>query len=543
MPTTAPRVCVVSPSLDGYFAGGGDNILVLRPKAGVVSIAEECERRNFTPDLLIQEEVLAPRVVLQDLEALDCPKLFWALDPHLNFYWHRHYAKLFDVVASTQKDWAEALRNAGHPNTAWVTWWGQDCPWHPFLTRSNQISFVGRITRFRPVRKRFAEFLQSRFHARIETDIPYKEMLALYGDTQFAPNEAIASEINMRLFQASAAGCLVFNQGHAPGIEELLEPGKEVEIFDDVFELEDKLAYAIAHPKQYMEKARRAYEAVRARHMAVHRAEALLSLVSSAPRTALTGQDADLQLQLCLAQLFLAYLIPIKSARVIKGLARHIHHAEAAALTLRIFWSIQAKDEAQKAVIYALTQHTHENSLDFNLTGATIALQCGMWDIAKAFWYRQCNADGIPSIPIHDPNDLLIHFAEQCLKHGKLSTLGFPSNREEHLPSTALDLFAEAISKDINNHKLARQFEAALSRHPGLELERIGLLSNISLHYRDDWRLGLKLAELNARAFRRKHALEEFELANIAAQQLGKKDAFQSTLRHREQSSWLSKQI
>ncbi|WP_027184054.1 glycosyltransferase [Desulfovibrio inopinatus] len=529
-----PRVCVVSPGLDGYFAGGGEHILVLHPKPGVISIAEECERRKFTPDLLIQQEILAPRVILKDLDALQCPKLFWALDPHLNFYWHRHYAKLFDVVASTQKNWAEALRQDGHPHTDWVTWWGQDRPWQPFHKRHNTVTFVGRITQYRPVRKRFADFLQKRFHARIETEIPYADMLALYGDTRFAPNEGISSEINMRLFQATAAGCLVFNQDRTPGLEDLLEPGREIETFEDVFDLEDKLAHAIAHPDEYVEKARRAYEAVRNRHMAVHRAQALLDLVGKTSQTALTGQDADFQLQLTLAHLFLAHLIAIRPASVVQGLARHIHYPEAAALTLRVFWFMQAKEEAKKAALFALTQNSHHTSLDFNLTGAVIGLRCNMWEMAKAFWFRQCRAENQPLTPVNGPTDLLVRFADVCIKHDKIANLGFPFNDEEHLPLTTVDLLAEAVSLDINNHRLVRRFESILSRYSGLELQRIGLLSNISLHFRDDWRLSLKLAGLNARAFRIRDALEEFELARATAQRLGKIDIFKRSAQSRE---------
>lgn len=526
------RICIVSPRLDGCFTGGDEHILVLRPKPGVVSIAEECERRRFKPDLLIQQEVLAPRVILQDLDALNCVKLFWALDPHLNFYWHNHYARLFDVVASTQKNWVEALRNAGHPHAGWVTWWGPNLPWRSFRKRRHMISFVGRITQHRPQRKQLAEFLAKRFQARIETDIPYADMLALYKDTRFAPNEGIASEINIRLFEAAAAGCLVFNQAHSPGLEDLLEPGREVEVYEDVFELEDKLAHAVAHPDAYVEKARRAYDAVQRRHLAVHRAQALLDLAGDASRTALTGQDADLNLQLTLAHLFLARLVPLRPARVVQGLARHIQHADAAALLLRALWFMQRKDEAKTNALYALKEHSHQSSLEFNLTGAAIGLRCRMWEMATAFWSRQCQADGQPLTPLNGPADLLVRFADACVRHDKIIHLGFPFNEEEHLPATAEELLREAVSRDSENLQLVRRYETFLRPYPGLEIQRISLLSHVSLSFRDDWRLGLQLAKLNARAFRARQALEEFELSGITARRLGKTGAFESAVRN-----------
>ena len=60
--------------------------------------APEADGGNFRPDVIIQMEYLGRRVFLSGMSELDCPKIFWAVDSHLNLFWQRWYGRLFDVV-------------------------------------------------------------------------------------------------------------------------------------------------------------------------------------------------------------------------------------------------------------------------------------------------------------------------------------------------------------------------------------------------------------------------------------------------------------
>ena len=55
------------------------------------------------PDLLVVAECLGPRRLPLNLENIKIPRAFYALDPHLNLYWHQKYASAFDCVFTTQQ--------------------------------------------------------------------------------------------------------------------------------------------------------------------------------------------------------------------------------------------------------------------------------------------------------------------------------------------------------------------------------------------------------------------------------------------------------
>src|SRR5439155_753881 len=50
------------------------------------------------PDLLLVADMLGPQALPFGLEDVPAPRLYYAIDVHVNFFWQRHYARLFDLV-------------------------------------------------------------------------------------------------------------------------------------------------------------------------------------------------------------------------------------------------------------------------------------------------------------------------------------------------------------------------------------------------------------------------------------------------------------
>lgn len=50
-------------------------------------------------------DTLGRQTLAYGIEELPMPRLYWAIDVHLNFFWQRHYAGLFDLVLVAQKDY------------------------------------------------------------------------------------------------------------------------------------------------------------------------------------------------------------------------------------------------------------------------------------------------------------------------------------------------------------------------------------------------------------------------------------------------------
>ncbi|MBQ9407465.1 MAG: glycosyltransferase family 1 protein [Desulfovibrio sp.] len=182
----------------------------------------------FRPDVLIQREHIGKRRFLYGLEQLHCPKIFWAVDSHLNMAWQRWYIRLFDLVLTPHSSLFAALpqewQSAPAQNFAWP---GCRRPWRSHDKRSHSVAFVGVIDNNRPMRRSFAELLRRRCGLEACT-LPFDAMLALYDDTRVLPNEAIAHEFNFRIMEGASCGCCVLTPDIGDDLAANFTPGREV---------------------------------------------------------------------------------------------------------------------------------------------------------------------------------------------------------------------------------------------------------------------------------------------------------------------------
>ena len=85
-----------------------------------VDLAALLERVSPPPDVLLLTDDLGRRVLPWGLERCRLPKVYYAVDTPINFYWQRHLAGLFDLVVADQKDCALALSEQLSREVIWL---------------------------------------------------------------------------------------------------------------------------------------------------------------------------------------------------------------------------------------------------------------------------------------------------------------------------------------------------------------------------------------------------------------------------------------
>ena len=118
------------------------------PAPPLFNVPQFLHEQNFKPDFIIQAEHLGERTLLEGLEDLACPKIFWAIDSHLNMHWQQYYARLFNAVLTPHLTLWQALPpDLQHPlrNTVirQMAKQGQNIAWKPHSEREHNLSFVG----------------------------------------------------------------------------------------------------------------------------------------------------------------------------------------------------------------------------------------------------------------------------------------------------------------------------------------------------------------------------------------------------------------
>jgi len=532
------NVCLIHSHLGPALARLGVRATHLDPPQGTASLPELLAGLPEPPDCIIHQEHLGTRLVLTDLDAAPCPVIYWALDPHLNFFWQRHYARSCSAVASTQPHLVTAFAAAGATNATWVPWHGAIRPFVPHGGRDIPLAFVGRITPQRRRRQWFIDHMAR--HGLVRRDDVYGEALAaLYDAARIVPNESIAGEINLRLFEAASSGCLPVAERRPEAVATLFVPDREAFYYDDVLELDDRIRFALAHPGLTEKMGQAAHAAVAARHLPIHRAAALLELAARCgppPR----GPDAAAAEALALYHLRRSGQLILAGSMVWQRLAAGPDTPEV--MAARIQTALGAGDRDAVLALIGICLSRPQLS-GHPLTAAACCLAACRLDApeeARLTYVAQAGR-GRRDIPrLSGPRDYLLHFAGALEAAGYEASPGMVFDPARQLPENAVQCLVAAKALDPDNLELDRRLDRLLARLPGNEAQRVALLSNLTLHRPDDWALGLMLSLADLAAFRLEPGLEEIALAAATAAKTGQEKRFARRLALADPSGRLS---
>ncbi len=518
-------ICCIHGTLAQEFRRLGLRTFELAPPAGTASLPELLAGLPEPPDCVIQEENLGCRLVLTELDAAPCPTLFWALDPHLNLFWQRHYAGLFSAVASSQPHLVPAFAAAGAARAAWITWHGHARPFVPHAARRASMAFVGRVTSQRRRRRWFADHM-ARHGLVIRDGLSGPQLAAVYDDARLAPNECIAGEVNQRLFEAASSGCLPVSERAPEAVAELFAPDREALYFDDVLELDERIRFALAHPGLTEKMALAAHAAVAARHLPAHRAGQFLALAGSAGTGARGGRAREGE-ALALYRLRRAGQLPLRREDVWKRLLAAPATPDIVAARLHLALAAGDRDTVLGLGNACLAEASLRSSVRVMAAASLAAWRLEETRTARMLCLAWTEASGFQAAARPaSHHDHLLFFASALAAEGLVASPGMVFDPGTHLPDDAAQCLLAAKALRPDALETDRRLEALMRRLPGAEAERVGLLSGLTLHRRDDWSLGLELGLANLRSFRREAGLEELALAGATAGRLGQGERF-----------------
>lgn len=544
------NVCLIDaqPLIINAFKDMGCAVLCLRTTAEpYFDLAQALGENDFMPDLVMQTEILANRSVVTGLDTVDCPTIFWAVDPHLNAYWHSAYARLFDMACSTQRGWISRIAQQGAVDVRWLPMFGRQEPWVEMTERGHALAFVGRVSDQRPARKWMVEFLEEKGRESdiaIEHSLKYEEMMGLYRDSRIIPNESIFGEVNFRLFEAASCGCLVLSQDLGDEQASLFEPGREFDTYDNIVELDEKLGMYLKNERLVQTMGRAAYERVQAEHLPKHRAERLVEFACDVSKNRVSDKNAAKWMALTSVSMWESGVLSLPTQEVLAQLSALDQDADIAAAVLRVQARANMTGLMEDNIKTILGAQLYGESLDLNLAGSMASLRLGHWDGAKAFWYRHLQTTGArPSEPPRDKIQLLTFWAKELKRHDRVVRAGFSFDAERHLSCVAVECLMAILNDEPEHLPTLRLLDAMLKPITGLEQARVGFLSILTLHERKDWRLALEIGLANLKSYRLVSGMEELHLAREIAREQGQEAMFRKALAIRDKSGMLAARL
>lgn len=526
------NIISVNSGLDAALSALGHRVLSLRiDRPGLYALEPLLEERrrdpqwtSFVPEAVFQQEWLGKPVLLSDLRRFPVPRMFWSIDSHLNLYWHRHYAGLFDVVGTPHLSWWNSLPAHWRlPRVRRLAAAGRERPWRPHGSRKNSVGFVGRLSGSRALRTRLVGGLKKNFDAIIHDNLAYAEMLDFYTDVRVVPNESIAFEVNFRMMEAASCGCCVLSPRIGEDQDALFEPGSEVLLYGDMLEFEDLLRFCLRKPRMAEAVALAAHRRVNAAHLLRNRAEVVSRELAEAPCSTLSEAEAGARFWLAIAQLRRNKVMNIPAEILEKHLIESCP-ATPPVLTARVYLAAESHsppslpDELLHACLDEVPPAQNEDGMhaqelaDLFTACGSVAVQARDFPQALVFWDRYCSALREPNRRAASLAELCVFWADSLGRRGLQCQPGLLFDPNKHC-QTALDMALLASHLDGLGTAWAEsllRLDKVKRRLPELTL---GALARLTLHEAHDWRSGLEYARTCLRCFRKEEGLDELHRA------------------------------
>ncbi|SMF15552.1 Glycosyl transferases group 1 [Desulfovibrio gilichinskyi] len=500
------------------FKAAGHDVRCIYTTVREVDVLYELEKLEFAPDILLQQESLGCRVFLNGLASIDCVRLFWSVDTHMNMHWHGLYGSMFDGVLTTQKRYVSALEKVCTAEICWVPWMGgrlgpetgTEPGLIPYTKRKHDMTFVGRVSPQRPSRKLFVDFLKGNYNLNLVDGLNYSEMMSLYKQTKIVPNEALFGEVNFRLFEACSCGCAVVTPFVGDELGELFEIGKEIAVYNDVLELKDILDRFRNNPKLAAEMGLAAYERVLRDHMPADRGNRILDFAYGLTPRSIDESDNTFLLTQIKAVLAEAGDTTVTWRNVVELLMVSSPGVPRDTILFRILAKESMTSEFLKIAQTYVGNAVGVEDAGFNMAASIGSSKIGNWDLAKYFWFRYITR--AQSNKVESPRDyahLLMLWGRELSRIGITMSPGVAFNEDADMPTCASHCLFAALRLDPQNLEIYKRLDALFTGVAGTESLRLGFLSHLSMHYPDDWRVSADLGIVSLKVFRLDEGLAE----------------------------------
>jgi hypothetical protein len=246
---------------------------------GVVDLPEWIARSGFQPDAMLFIEGGTRRLFPTGMEYLDCPSAWYAIDTHIHPDLHARTARLFDISFVAQREFLPLFAAAeAHwlPLAADPALYPEEQP-----ERDWDVAYVGSDNRaLHPERTRLLDAIRARYSRVFLGRAEPARIGEIYRRAKIVFNKSARNDVNMRYFEAMAAGAvLVTDRTSGNGVEELFSPGKDFIEYENEASLLTTIDRLLADDSERERIGRRGRETVLSRHTYGQRAEQIAKVL------------------------------------------------------------------------------------------------------------------------------------------------------------------------------------------------------------------------------------------------------------------------
>ena len=183
------------------------------------------------------------------LEIVPCLTVAYFIDVHQDLRLRLQLSRFFDAVFIAQKDYVSVFRENGRDHVYWLPLACDPEIHHvPYETMAYEVGFIGKLGQPDSCRHKILTTVLPHYQTNnyMKFYSP-REMAKIYGQSKIVFNASINGDLNMRVFEAMAAGSLLVTDRIENGLTELFEEGVHYVGYSTIEEAIEKIDYYLAN--------------------------------------------------------------------------------------------------------------------------------------------------------------------------------------------------------------------------------------------------------------------------------------------------------
>ena len=219
--------------------------------------------------------------VILELENVEFPLAWYAIDSHIHLPWHKAYASVFDFVFVAQKDvMPHYVCDPSRQIMSWLPVFSPFVPSSvPLTPKIHALSFVGTLSPLNPDRIHFIQAIQKRFPLHLTTGA----WVEVFQESKMILNQSMANDVNFRTFEAMGSGSCLLTERVSNGLEDLFQDRSHCVMYEkgNVEEIINLVDYYEAHEEEREAIAHAGRSEILRAHLGRHRVRSILETVRS----------------------------------------------------------------------------------------------------------------------------------------------------------------------------------------------------------------------------------------------------------------------
>ncbi len=222
--------------------------------------------------IFILENYNSTWVPIEKIKSSKKLKIFWSIDSHCVLEQHQKMCDLLEI---------NILLNSSEQYLPYFKGLVDKCYWFPNcycdelvfpmnVEKTTDLGFCGNIV----IRGDILRYLE-KFNIKKDIFVIGKEMVEAINSYKIHFNKNISDDINYRTFETTGCGTMLLTN-KTPNLDRLFEVGKEIETYNSLEELDEKIKYYLNNPSKRIEMQKAGHDRSKKEHTYLNRIKNLL---------------------------------------------------------------------------------------------------------------------------------------------------------------------------------------------------------------------------------------------------------------------------